>query len=266
MNALNLRTSPLRVAGVLVAVFIGIGSIVPMSDAKAACEICAGRVWKYCQHVALGATFCEAWETDCVLSGGGCGIARMTAGGNSTAGCTGLNQAKSQPRTLVASLADRSGTLEAPGQKAGGVGEPTPLELEKLEKLKERVANNAGKGLMSSGPVDYVKLFQLEPRDEAWAAQAESDIARALSSLPLAETGLSRPVVRCATSVCEIAVVQNAPGSENTSTNWQTQFIVLANSGKLGLAAMDTSILVTDVGNGKTGFVSYVFVDREPPR
>jgi hypothetical protein len=262
MNSLSFRTSPMRVAGVLVSVFIG--SIVPTADAKAACEICAGRVWKYCQHVALGATFCEAWETDCVLSGGGCGIARTTGG--KSASCTGPSQAKPQQRTLVASLADRPGTPAAPGERTGSIDGPTPLELEKLEKLKERVANNASKGLMSSGPVDYVKLFQLEPRDDAWAPQAESDIARALSSLPLAETGLSRPAVRCATSVCEIAVVQTASGSDNTSTNWQTQFIELANSGKLGLAAIDTAILVTDVGNDKTGFVSYVFVDREQPR
>ncbi|WP_368564329.1 hypothetical protein [Pseudoxanthomonas sp. UTMC 1351] len=151
-------------------------------------------------------------------------------------------------------------------ERAGTVADPSVAEIEKLEKLKDRTKNRDDyKKGSKAGHIDYIALFQRESRDEAWAPQAEFAIARSLSALPLESSGLSRPVVRCATNVCEIMTVQNAAGTENLRTNWQVLLVQLTKSEKLGVSVADSMVLTTSVDSERTGFVSYLLVDRGQP-
>jgi hypothetical protein len=141
---------------------------------------------------------------------------------------------------------------------------PSAGEIEQLERLKERIGNRAEyqKDSKAGGSVDYIGVFRDESRDEAWASQAELSIAQKLSALPLRNYGLSQPVVRCAASVCEIMIVQDASGTENPDTNWQTLLVGLTQGEAIGVAVADVMTLMSSVGSEKTGFVTYMRVDR----
>ncbi len=267
MNAMNFcRPFDIKAIGTLFAI-LAIGSIVPAQNAQAACHIRAGRIWKFCQATDLGATKCTAFETECVVSGSGCGITLAKAGKKRAFSCASKRQVGSTkssqtmpPASENGRTQQRNSQAEANASSDNTVMAPSQFEIDELEKLKKRVANHASKGQMPAESADYMRLFQSERRDEAWARQTESEIASELSRLPLEKLGLSQPIVRCATSVCEVEVLQDVSISENPHDNWQVLLPGLMKSKKLGL---DSATLTADVGNDKVGFVSYVLADRK---
>ena len=135
-------------------------------------------------------------------------------------------------------------------------------ELRKLEEMKSEVVKDAAKGLMPDTPVDYIKLFQVERRDEAWASRVEDYLDSQLAMMQLGNKGLSKPIVKCASSACEISVVQNADYAQEVINNWQLQFLGVVDTKSNFLGIVDRAIFMTPISKQKIGFVSYLLFDR----
>lgn len=274
-----------KVAGVVAAsILAALLFLAPAPDAKA-CRLCAGRDCSvFCQYVSVGWTECVASTCDCLQTGNQCAIGlTKLEGEGSAATCSktaldsssmsGMipykNSLNIQPEYYLANgvSVKARGTVE-PSWKNGAnaIAGPSAAEIEQLEKLKDRTKNRVDyrKGL-EAGRIDYIALVQGEARDERWAPVAELSISKELATLPLEEYGLSRPAVQCTTNVCEIMVVQKYSGTENLSTNWQTLFVIMTKSNALGLDVADSMTLMTNLDSEKSGFVTYLLVDRGQP-
>ncbi|MGJ4730229.1 hypothetical protein [Luteimonas sp. SDU101] len=133
-----------------------------------------------------------------------------------------------------------------------------------IDGIRTRVAEDAVSGRIPDPAVrDAVLLIESEPRDEQWAAQAESYILKRLSPLNLGYLGLSRPAVRCASTVCEIAIVQTYDAAKNSTTGWQRQFFRLDESGGWGPSFAESAMLMRVESGGRVAFLTYLHYERE---
>lgn len=267
MSILNVTRLPgFHVVALLGAVLaVGIAYI----PSASACYTCAGRdTNQFCQYTYDGFVNCADGGGDngnCV-AWTRCLHTRAEDGSPVPPGSCAVED-KRREALERASVATRGATPWSKNNLHGNssrqiAGRLNNEEIRKLEEMKLKVAEDAEKGLMPSAPVDYIKLFRGEHRDEVWASRVESYMDAQLAKMPLAKTGLSKPIVQCAFSVCEITVVQDATASQNVDTNWQTQFLKLIEREDKLLAVIDAANFTTSVSQQKNGFVSYVFFDR----
>lgn len=264
MNILNVDRLPgLREVALMGAVLLG--GLIYSPSAVAQCWICAGRpdICQICQKVYGGMSGCVSSNCNCAALSPQC-YATVAEDGSPQAGSCVIDVARRKAPDSVTVAAPESRPWARNDRHVGPAGRiaggPSNEELRKLEEMKLEVARDAEQGLMSRVAVDYMKLFQSERRDEAWASRVESYIYDELAKMPLAEAGISQPIVRCASSVCEISVVQAAAAS--LDVNWQMRALDLMSLEDSSLVVADMVNFATSIDKQKNGYVSYLFFDR----
>ena len=229
--------------GMLVALIGCALWLVPVPSA-ASCKYCKsiGGIESGANTTSSGYTRCVSDFGYCSLSGAQCAYAEADPPNELLSGDEAL------------SVSDRD--------PAGG---PVDHAVELVE-IRASAARNAAQGEFPPGAGrDFLLLHAMEPRDVSWADFTELQIKEALSTLDFAALGLSAPMVNCATSICEIGVLQSRQGADHDATNWQIQFIKLTTRGawKEGLA--DTAVFSTQAQSGQVAYFSYLYVDRLAP-
>ncbi|WP_238346023.1 hypothetical protein [Luteimonas saliphila] len=141
---------------------------------------------------------------------------------------------------------------------------PTPaFDSAGIDEIRARVADDAASGRLPDRAVsDSVLLIGSESRDDIWAGPAESHILRRLSTLNLGELGLSRPSVRCTSTVCEIAIVQEYEAAKDSTTSWQTQFSRLDDAGSWGGSLAESAMLMRMESGDRVAFFTYLHFAR----
>lgn len=233
------------------------------AKASAECWICAGRpgLDQICNKVYGGYLGCVSSNGNCQALGGQCFVTLAKNGGPSSASCAAEDERKKAFDHLVASAPQLNLRAENQQNVASGAfvtSAPTREEMRKLEEMKVEVATDPK---MASG-ADYLRLFKNERRDALWASRVESQLSDQFARMRLAEAGLSRPVVRCASSVCEVSIVQDAVAAQDLTINWQTQALRLMDRKGL-LDVADLSVLARSLSDKKIGYVSYFIIDRK---
>jgi hypothetical protein len=131
-----------------------------------------------------------------------------------------------------------------------------------IDEIRERVANLAsGTGPWGTG-IDLLMLSRAEVRDEAWAARMEAEIDAALSAIDFVGYGMSLASIRCAESVCEIAVLQDSDTADLDAGSWQTRFIQLSDGGAWDESLLETAMISTRANDGRVAYFSYLHFTR----
>lgn len=240
-----------RAYGFLIAVVTG--SLLPVW-AVAGCLTCdpGGGAYNYCRAATGGYSRCYTGTVYCSLSGSRCAIARQ---GNERPPIT-LPLADDVQQDDATGIRldmrpDRS-QLQTPASDSAGIDE-----------IRARVAEDAASGRLPDRAVsDSVLLIGSESRDDVWAGRAESHILRTLSTLKLGYLGLSRPAVRCTSTICEIAIVQAYDAAKDGTTSWQTQFSKLDDSGSWGGSFAESAMLMRMESGDRVAFFTYLHFDR----
>lgn len=226
----------------------------PTSTANA-CQACdpGGGAYNYCASTTAGYSRCYSGSLSCTLSGPRCAIARQEAD-RSPRHSPLVEEAPHDPATDVhLDMRPERSRLQTAFRDSAGI-----------EGIRTRVAEDAVDGRIPDPAVrDAVLLIESEQRDEQWAAQAESYILKRLSALNLGYLGLSRPAVRCATTVCEIAIVQGYDTAKNSMTGWQRQFFRLDEAGGWGPSFAESAMLMRMESGGRVAFLTYLHYERE---
>lgn len=216
-----------------------------------ACQSCdpGGGAYNYWSSTTAEYSRCSPASLSCTLGGRRCAIARQEPG---------------NPPPVE----------DVPHDPADGIGldmrpdrsrQQTPFHGSAgIDGIRTRVAEDVAAGRIPDPAVrDAALLIESEPRDEQWAAQAESYILKRLSQLNLGYLGLSRPAVRCASTVCEIAIVQGYDTAKSSMTGWQTQFFKLDESGGWGPSFAESAMLMRMESGGRVAFLTYLHYERE---
>ncbi|WP_162374996.1 hypothetical protein [Pseudoxanthomonas sangjuensis] len=156
---------------------------------------------------------------------------------------------------------------ERVGIEDGNIEEGAPAEisreeLEQIEVLRDITHRDVQNGRVPEEIAQYIKLMQSERRDNEWANYMEEQIAREVTALPLQGLGLSQPNVRCATNVCEIAIVQSLGVAQDSESNWQAIFLGARKISALGSSVVDSAMVMRVIDAEKMAFLTWVLVDR----
>ena len=129
--------------------------------------------------------------------------------------------------------------------------------------IRAKAVNDAMAGRFPEGPgKDLLLLHDSEPRDGDWAQRREQVIEEAFRGLDHAGAGLLAYSASCATSVCEVGVIQSRRGAEQDRTNWQTQFVRLTGEGAWGDRIAETAMVAVSAGAGRVAYFAYIRYDR----
>lgn len=155
-----------------------------------------------------------------------------------------------------------SGTVRAAQQAAE---DATDAGASGLAGIRARALGDAKAGNFPPGTSrDALLLLHAEARDAGWADGAEARIRDVLSTLDRTAMGLDQPSVSCATSVCEIAVLQTLQGAADDATGWQHRFIQLTDEDAWGNGLVETAVVATQGGAapGRVAYFTYLLFDR----
>lgn len=257
---MNGRVSALHLVALLGAALLG--GLIYSPSASAECWICAGRpgLDQICNKVYGGAQGCVSSNGNCATLGGVCMVTLAENGTPAGTTCASPSERKNvldriaaaTPATMLVS--DRNKRTNSSALIAR---QPSSEEMRQLEKMKLEVGRD-----MPTVATDYIELFKAERRDEVWASRTESYLSDELANMPLSMAGISKPALRCASSVCEIAVVQDATASQETAINWQMQIFNLTTAKDKPVEIADFANFATSLSKQKNGYVTYLLFER----
>lgn len=175
--------------------------------------------------------------------------------------CESIGGYESCAPTTCAYARDPAGSVGADASRTGAA-----LALQgsgDLIGIRSKAVNDAMAGRFPEGPgKDLLLLHDSEPRDGDWAQRREQVIEEAFRGLDHAGAGLLAYSASCATSVCEVGVIQSRRGAEQDRTNWQTQFVRLTGEGAWGDGIAETAMVAVSAGAGRVAYFAYIHYDR----
>lgn len=234
--------------------------------ALAQCQNCGhypGSSHYECYTTSEGWTLCGSSVWTCTLGGYECAIARLGPDGNRVKTRT---ECESITAKLLAKTAIQLASIDSKFQASSPLsptGFTQDAEPDIATALENRFYADLKSNALPKGPAsDHLELFRLQSRDEIWAGPTEKSISSQLKNISISEFGLSAPVVKCKTSVCEIIITQDMDMSDDKNKSWQKQFIRLRKSGSVAIDAYDTSIMMTTLTPDLTGYITLLVFDR----
>lgn len=226
----------------LYVVFVAL--ILPVTSVSAACQYCdlRGGGFNYCTPGNYGYTRCQSTSIDCFLSGAQCAWART-------------NQAFELPPAEWSAAAQNE-----VGERIRVI--PTP-HSSGIDLIRAGVVQDANSGKIPDGEVrDAIMLLDVEPTDHPWADDMAAEVHRRFYKVNQREAGLSGLTVRCASTLCEIAVVQSIKDAERKEDNWQSHFFEVSRQSGFGNSLVESLMLMRKVDESRVAFFTYLLFDR----